>query len=421
MLIYLGLLRDHRLRTIWLGETVNAFGSGLTFWALAWLLYRQYPEASQLAGALLAVLSAASVVGTLTLGALLDRLDRRRTLMAVNLSLALLTALLAWAVGLASVWPLFALVSLSGLLSGLPGAALSATLPSLVPETRWQATSALFNFTWMAGELLAAAMAGVLIAALSARAALIADAATFAFAALAYASVRFPGQLTPGKKPGLAAWWAQLKEGWRFVGVRPSLWGTFLGLGAQNAFFGVFGALLLPRVGERLLGAQLAPVGVGALDSLSVGCELLGALWLGRMAVPERAGRRLILAGCTVPVLAGVGVVLAPNFTLALVLGAVQGFAFAALSVLVFPLVARQTPEELRGRVFAVRAFAGQVGRPLALLGGGAALAALGTAPLAVVFGGGAAVLAGFGYWRGRGDARLSARRIENVARDHDK
>lgn len=402
MRVYFDLLRDRRLRTIWIGETVNAFGSGLTFWALAWLLYRQHPGAPALAGALLAVLSAASVVGTLTLGVLLDRWDRRRALVVTNLALALLTGLLAWAVGLAAVWPLFVLVSLSGLLSGLPGPALSATLPSLVREARWQATSALFNFTWMAGELLAAAVAGVLIAFVGARAALIADAATFAFAALAYALVHFPGQLAPGGKPGLAAWWAQLREGWRFVGARPALWGTFLGLGAQNAFFGVFGALLLPRTGERLLGADLGPVGVGALDSLTVGCELLGALWLGRAAMKAGIERRLILAGCTVPVLAGVGVVLAPNFALALLLGAVQGFGFAALSVFVFPLVARLAPEQLRGRVFAVRAFAGQVGRPLALLVGGAVLAALGTAPLAVILGGGAALLAGFGYWKGR-------------------
>ena len=51
----------------------------------------------------------------------------------------------------------------------------------------------------------------------------------------------------------MAAWWAQLRTGWGFVGRRPALWGLFLGLGMTNAYFSVFGAIVLPRVGERLL------------------------------------------------------------------------------------------------------------------------------------------------------------------------
>ena len=104
------------MAVIWLGETVNAFGSALTFWALAWLLYRTYPAQPLVAAAVLSVLSVSGLLGTLALGAWLDVWDRRRTLMVCNLALALLTALVpvvtraAW-----GLLPLLALVSLIAL------------------------------------------------------------------------------------------------------------------------------------------------------------------------------------------------------------------------------------------------------------------------------------------------------------------
>ena len=57
MQVYLSLLRDRRTALIWAGETLNAFGSGLTLWALAWLLLRTYPAQPVLAALVLSVLA----------------------------------------------------------------------------------------------------------------------------------------------------------------------------------------------------------------------------------------------------------------------------------------------------------------------------------------------------------------------------
>ncbi len=406
MQLYLSLLRDRRVAVIWLGETVNAFGSALTFWALAWLLYRTYPAQPLLAAAVLSVLSVSSLLGTLALGAWLDVWDRRRVLMACNMALALLTALVpvvtraAW-----GLLPLLALVPLIGILRSLPAPALSATLPSLVPPERLAGLQALFGLTWMTGELLAPVAAGFLISGLGVKAALWFDAATYLVTAVVYAGVRFPVQAkvdSPEETAGLGRWWAQLQAGWGFVVGRPALWGMFLGVGAANGYFEVFGALFLPRVGERLLGAVRGPLGVGVIDAVSVGAELLASLWLGKTVIAARAVRPLVLLGCTLPVVLAACVVLAPTFPAALGFAALNGAAFAPLSVLAAVYVARHTPGGLLGRVSSVRLFFSTAPRPLAMTAAGGLLPLLGLGPLALALAGAAVLLSIFGYWRGR-------------------
>jgi hypothetical protein len=159
---------------------------------------------------------------------------------------------------------------------------------------------------------------------------------------------------------------------------------------------------VLPRVGERLLGPERGPLGVGIIDAVSVGGELLASLWLGRAVIGARAVRPLILLGCTLPVLLATGVVFAPSYPLALLFAVLNGVAFAPLSVLVAVYVARHTPPSLLGRVSSVRSFFSDAGRPLAMTTAGVLLPLLGLGPLVVTLAGTAVLLGIFGFWRGR-------------------
>ena len=408
------LLRERRVALIWAGETLNAFGSGLTLWALAWLLLRTYPARPLLAALVLSVLSLSGLLGTVVLGAWLDLWDRRRTLLICNLALGLLTALVplvsraAWG-PFGGAAPLLALVAAIGFLRSLPAPALSAVLPSLVSPERLTALQALFNLTWMTGELFAAAIAGFLISGAGVNAAFWTDAATFLAAALGYSLVRFPLEplalrSAPAERrfSSVAAWWEQLCGGWGFVGRRPALWGMFLGLGVTNAYFSVFGTLFLPRVGEKLLGQERGPLGVGVIDAVSLGAELLASLWLGRATLQARAVRPLVLLGCVLTVILAACVVLAPSYPVALLFALLNGVAFAPLSVLAAVYVARHTPPPLLGRVSSVRFFFGNAGGPLAMTAAGALLPLLGLGPLAAVLAASAVLLGLFGYWQGR-------------------
>ncbi|ULH16950.1 MFS transporter (plasmid) [Deinococcus sp. KNUC1210] len=410
MQLYSSLLRERRVAVVWVGETLNAFGSGLSVWALAWLLLRTYPGEPLLVALVLTVLSGSSLLGTIFLGPRLDVWDRRRTLMRCNFALALLTALLPLVAHthlgpFRGAAPLLMLVAAGGVLRSLPAPALSATLPQLARSEHLGALQALFNLTWMTGDLVAGAIAGLLISGVGINVAFWIDAATFLVAGLGYALVQFPAQSGSEqlRSSGVTAWWTQLREGWGFVGRRPALWGMFLGLGMTNAYFSVFGSLVLPRVGERLLGPERGPLGVGLIDAVSVGAEVVASIWLGRTIVRVRAVRPLVLLGCIFPVILATCVVFAPSYPLAMLFALLNGLSFAPLSVLVAVYVARHTPAFLLGRVSSARSFFSDAGRPLAMTVSGTLLTLLGLGPMVVTLAGSVVLLSLFGFWKGAG------------------
>ncbi len=414
------LLLEHRLRTIWLGEAVNALGSGLSFWALAWLMYRRYPDAPWVAASLLAAQAIGTMLGTVGLGAYLDHWDRRRALVAVNLTLAGLTAV---AVGVIqsgfSPAILMGVAFALGAAGSLPQPALSASLPSFVPMARLQNLQTLFSLTWLSAGLIAPGLAGVLIALIGAPRVLWLDAISFVVVAAAYWLVRFPPQLEPASSSaGLGAWWSQVRHGFGFFASRPALWGAMIGVSSVNGLFEAWGGLILPRVSDRLLhgarlpawlGADAGALGLGLFDTVVVAFETLSSVWLGsRLNVTDaRSSLRLVLLGCVGPMMGMLTVALAPNLAVAVVGCAVQGACIALVSV-VWPVVfARIVPEESRGRVSSVRFFIGNTTRPVVTSLSGALLGRLGVRALGLVLTLAFIGLSVFGHLRAVEDEQL--------------
>jgi len=408
------LLRDTRIRRVWLGEVCNSLGSALGFWALAWLLYRTFPAQSLLVGALLGTQTLFLLLGTLTFGPFLDHWNRRRTLVFSNTLLGLLTLLLPLLVKTDARGPLFWVMVTLGVASSLPRPARSAALPSFAPMARSQALQTLFGLTDMTANLLAPVLAGVLISALGAANVLYLDALSFLVGAGVYLSVRFPTQMVLERARNIVQVWLEnLTVGLHFVCRRPALWGTLLSFGCVNALMEVYGALLLPRVSEKLMqgvplardwGQDRAALGLGLLDFATVLVELLFSLWLGARAFTTAQSLRWLTLGCLIPPLGVLGVLLSPTLALGLLFSAWQGLGFAVMSSLLGVFVARVTPEHLRGRVSSVRVFLASAPRPLATFVGGALLGPLGVVGLGGVLVGSATALITYGMGRARSD-----------------
>jgi len=188
------LLRDARIRRVWLGEICNSLGSALGFWALAWLLYRTFPMQSLLVGTLLETQTLFLLLDTLFFGPFLDHWNRRHILVLSNTALGLLTLSLPILVKNDARGLLFLLMVLLGVASSVPRPARLAALPSFAPMGRNQALQTLFGLTDMTAGLLAPVLAGVLISLLGAANVLYLDALSFFISAGVYLSVRFPPQ-----------------------------------------------------------------------------------------------------------------------------------------------------------------------------------------------------------------------------------
>ncbi|UBV42156.1 MFS transporter [Deinococcus taeanensis] len=416
------LLRDRRILILWVGESINTFGNGLTFIALAWFLYRLYPNSPGLSGTVIGAWTVAMLIGTVSLASFTDVWDRRATLRVANGLSAVWISLipLLYGLHLLSFPALVVIAALTGFTGSVIFPAQQASLPSFVPEERIQGIQALFNLTWTTSGLLAPISAGFLVASIGAPGVMWVNAATFVVAVIAYSLVRFPPVAAAGDAGrGWAAWWERTRFGFSFVQARPALWATLLGLASVNFAMEPYTAVFLPRIADRLmtgvdLPAALAWVqaenrgalGVGLLGSLLAVAELGMVIWMGRRV--SRHPLNWIALGCIGPALCIVGVAFAPSLGVALVLAVMMGLCFGPLNVMVGTLFARLTPESVRGRVYSARILVGQGLRPVGVSLASVLMGVVGLAPAVALLGVFAAVLTGLGYLRARRERAAS-------------
>jgi DHA3 family macrolide efflux protein-like MFS transporter len=410
------LLRDRRILILWIGESINSFGNGLTFIALAWFLYRLYPDSPALSGTVIGAWTAAMLLGTVSLASFTDVWDRRTTLQVAN--------------GLSAVWisliPLlhaldllsFPVLVVTAVLIGFTGSVIfpaqQASLPTFVAVDRLQGIQALFNLTWTTSGLLAPISAGFLVAGIGAPGVMWVNAASFIVALIAYSLVRFPAVTrAPDNGRGLSAWWHRTRFGFSFVLARPVLWATLLGLASVNFAMEPYAAVFLPRIADRLMtGVELpaalswvradsrGALGVGLLGSVLALAELGMVIWMGRRI--SHHPLNWIVLGCIGPALCIIGVAFAPSLWMALILALLMGLCFGPLNVMVGTLFARLTPEEVRGRVYSARILVGQGLRPVGVSLAALLMGVVGLAPAVAVLGLFAALLTLVGYLRAR-------------------
>jgi MFS family permease len=93
---------------LWAGSTISGIGDGLTTVSLIWIVYALSGSVRSVS-VLVIVSTAPPLAGGFAMGALLDRADRRRTLLAVNavLGTAVGSVPLLHALGRLEVWNLY--------------------------------------------------------------------------------------------------------------------------------------------------------------------------------------------------------------------------------------------------------------------------------------------------------------------------
>jgi MFS transporter, DHA3 family, macrolide efflux protein len=382
------LLRDVRLRVVLFAETINAFGSGLSIFALAWFLAQ---SSSRFAGAVLTGQGIGMFIGTVVLGAFLDRWDRRRTLSGANLVLAALVGLLAIALG--SEWPaafVVILTTLIGFGSSILGPALSASIPTLGGGAQIQQLNALVNSTWQTAGLVTPILAGVLTSFWGATNVLFVDAASFVVAAILYVRIRFPdaqtAESTSNSAVTIRSWLSDVRVGVGYFAKRRVLWGSIMGVTSMNAGFAAM-FLVFPRVVGRFVvnvdwldtfGSDAGAIGFGFFETVTLSLEIVASILLATKLVgrTNRGAVRLTFLGSAGPLVGMWILCTTTEFVVAVFASALIGIAVANASTVWPALFARCVPEDLIGRVTGARYSIGSTGRIFATWATGLLLAA---------------------------------------------
>jgi MFS family permease len=323
----------------------------------------------------LALTTAARVVPIVVLGPLggvaADRFDRRRLMIGCDVARIVLMGALALVAALELPIIAAPLLAAAATAAGSPyPAAVAATTPRLVADEHLPAANALRSAIGAAGIVIGPALGAGLLLVASPAVAILANAATFAVAALFVASLPASPVFAPARTGATAGVLDDLREGAAALrGCRA----VVLLVGAEIAASAVYGAqtvLLVPlaqRVGGGY-GLLLAAIGAGGLLGAMLGGRVAGA----RQSAAVLVGALLAIAAATA--LLGE----APGLAGALVLAAAGGAAALVVEVLSETGLQRLLDEAVLARAYGLAL-------PAAL--GGIVIGALAAAPLQAVLG----------------------------------
>lgn len=333
---------------LWIAEVVSLGGDWFTLVALSVAVVR----ASQGSGLALGVLIVTQLLPMVVLGpwsgALVDRFDRRRLLIASDLVRVFVVLSFIRAAESGRLVPLYALALLHFSVATVFEPGRAAILPSLVDDADLVRASTLSSVTWSVMAAVGGLASGTLLALVGMRAAFLVDAATFLFSGLLIVSIR-AGQIRPKEAHGAAD--LSVGEGFAHLRRHPVtlatlLVKTILGIATVDTFLIVYATRLFPRGDEGALSLGLAwgCFGLGAI---------LGPLVLNRVNDGSTARmRRFVTAGSSLLTVALLTLAAAPSlaiFALAILLRGAGGSANWTFSTI---LLQRTVPERMRGRLF---------------------------------------------------------------------
>jgi MFS transporter, DHA3 family, macrolide efflux protein len=358
--------------TIWAGQFLSMLGTGMSRFALTLWAWELTGSATALA--LVAFFSfAPTVFFSPIAGALVDRWDKKLTMMLSDLAAGMGTVilfLLSLNNGL-EIWHVYLIAFFTGSFESFQFPAYSAAITTMVDKENYTRSSALMSLAGSASEILAPIGAASLYAIIGLKGIMLIDIFSFIFAYASLLLVEIPSakRSAEGAESLSGSFWKEVSYGFSFIWERKSLLGLQSSFFFANLFFGMTMTLLSPMIlartdnNEAILATVSTFFGIGGV----VGGIIIST-WGGFKQKRVRGVYwTFILHG-----LLG-----------AFVLGLGQNIFFwafgAFMTTAIIPLAnasnqaiwQSKVPPDVQGKVFAARRMIANFSTPLAMILGG--------------------------------------------------
>ncbi len=364
-------------RDFWLyfsGQLISQVGSSFTLFALPLLVFKLTHSATSLGLTTAANLVPYLLFG-LVLGAMADRIDRKRMMLLTDVGRAcviVILPVLALSGGL-RVDAIYAVAFAQSTLGILFNCGEFAAIPSLVGRDDLVAANGRIMATNSAGQILGPILAGVLVVVMSPADLLFFDAASFLASAASLALIRRSfNEAEPSSPPaaGLGGLLGDVRAGLRYVWSQPILRSISLMMALINFVASTENSQLV-LFAERVLGATDSQVALlfaaGAAGVVAV--SVSAAAIRRRLSFAVTALGALTLSGLAVTAMALIG-----SYPAALVLWAASSGFGLLLNINTSALRQAIVPSHLYGRVVSVAMVLAWSAIPLGALAGAAAI-----------------------------------------------
>lgn len=361
-------------RKLWLGQSVSAIGTSVTFLALpltAVLTLDATPAQMGLLGALEAL--PALLIGLLA-GVWIDRLRRRPILIAANIGRAILLAgipLAAW-LGWLTITHLYITGFFVGLLTLFFDIGYRSYLPTLIAAEQLTDGNSKLEMSRSAAEIIGPGLAGVLIDWLTAPLAIIADALSYLISAVLLWRIATIEE-APQPEAEQQGLWQNAQQGLHFVRHEPKLRALAGGIGILAFFNSGLETIALLYMTRNLaldassIGLIFASGSIGFLIGAAVSQRLIDRFGLGPT----------LISGVFIATFSDLLLPLAmgtPWLIIGLLIGGQFFFGMGLTFYNVGQVTLRQlqTPDSLMGRMNATMHVISQLAVPLGAFIGGA-------------------------------------------------
>ncbi len=397
------MLRDRNFLLLWLAQSISRAGDTFTFLALAIRvdsLFEQAGDSARALGTLLFAFALPQLVFGLFAGTLVDRWDRRRVMVAADLTRAALVpaflllrtpADLAWALAVA-----FAHSTASILFYPARG----ALLPAMVDCEQLMKANGMLQVSDTAARLAGPILAGIVVGRWGTAPAFLLDSLSFVVSAVLLVGIGgVRTRLARGGEEVNA--WRDLREGVRYAMASRLLQGVTLGLGLALLGVGGVDTLFVPYLRHSF---QAPPEAMGVVMTAQGMGMLIGGLVVGRLGDRARPLAVSVVAMIVLALgIAGIGA--AADYFWVLAAAVVIGLSLPPVNAGLQTLLQQGVPAEMLGRAGSVVDTVLTVSQLTSVAGAGWVAAWVGVRPAFVVAGaliGGGGLLLG---WRLRGVA----------------
>jgi len=339
------VFRKRDFTLLWFAQLISTSGSALTDLAAGILIYRETGSALAV-GLMLAATALPALVVGLIAGVFVDRYDRKKIMIVSCLLRAVLVASIPAAVAI-NINLLYVIVFINAAIAQFFDPAQESVIPDVATDEELAAANSFLSISSFGSTAIGFAGAGLLASLASIEFAFYFDAATFLVSALLilFVTVR---RIELEEDTNVRVVINGLRDGFRYLSSVPILRNSFLSGVPAYFSFGLWNVLLLPFAITALHADEFQ---YGLQEGLTSVGFVVGSLFMAKYTDRLREGQWIVIGMFGMGVL-GVAYGLVSSIPVAILLVTLSGFLNAPGAIARRLILQRNSPREMRGRVF---------------------------------------------------------------------
>jgi MFS transporter, DHA3 family, macrolide efflux protein len=351
---------------LWQGQLVSVFGDAvyglaLGFWVLA------VTGSTALMGMLMAASTLPSVLISPFAGVIVDRTDRKKLLILMDVIRGLTVVLLAIAAyrNALQIWMVFA----AGIILGVGGAffspAVSSSIPDIIPQSKLVSANSVMGMLGTGSNIIGSSAGGFLLQVLGAPFLFLFNGLSFIFSAIMNIFIKIPKIQRKTEQH----FFADMKDGYKFIWHFKALRYLLFVSSAVNFIFFIAMVLFLPLFQQT---ESLGPGKYGLVMAFFTGGMFISMVVTSIIKIPSYKRMTIFMIGTFLMTIFFGVFALSSTFSLmaAMVFGG--GFCMAIVNVFVHSTIQLTVPQEIRGKVFSLISMVCMSLTPFAMAIGGA-------------------------------------------------